>query len=189
MAAAKTDELWKEFAGPLRHFVLARVGNGHDTDDVLQEVFLKAHIALAGIRDRNRVRPWLYRIAQNAVADHFRARSMASLPSATPPEPAEPAEEVSPENANGEVLSCFGSMIEELPEGHRHALVLADLGGQTQGEVAGELGLSLSGAKSRVQRARGKLRAVLHSCCRIETDGMGNITECEPKEKASFYCS
>ena len=186
VAAGKTDELWEEFAVPLRRFILARVGNGHDADDVLQEVFLKAHVALARIKDREKVRPWLYRIAQNTVADHFRARGTAPVLLAKPPEP---SEETGPANVNGEVLSCFEPMIEELPEGYRRALVLADLGGRTQGEVAEALGLSLSGAKSRVQRARAKLRTTLLSCCRIELDGTGNVVECERKEKASLYCS
>jgi RNA polymerase sigma-70 factor (ECF subfamily) len=55
--------------------------------------------------------------------------------------------------------------------------------------VAEELGLSLSGAKSRVQRARRKLRAALLSCCRFELDRFGNVLDWHPKGSACHYCA
>ena len=182
--AAQTAEAWKEFAGPLRRFVLRRVGNGHDADDVLQEVFLKAHAAMGGMRDRRLLKPWLYRIAQNAVADHHRARRAAPSEEllTEPHEPDANGEMGGPDNANGEVLACLGPMVYDLPDGYRRALVLADLEGKTQRQVAGELELSLPGAKSRVQRARRKLKAALLSCCRLELDRVGNVLECERRE-------
>ncbi len=50
----------------------------------------------------------------------------------------------------------------------------------TQGEMASREGLSLSGAKSRVQRARRMLREVLLQCCRVETDNRGHVVDYEP---------
>jgi RNA polymerase sigma-70 factor (ECF subfamily) len=185
---AGVEGLWEEFGEPLRRFVLKRVRNRHDADDVLQEVFLKAHAGLGELEDRDRARPWLYRIAANAIADHYRNRRTA-------PEPLEETAAQEAEEATGredvdeEVLSCLPPMIADLPEGYRRALVLADLEGKTQREVAEELGLSLSGAKSRVQRARGKLKATLLSCCRIQLDRVGNVLDCRRKEKASRCCS
>ena len=98
-------------------------------------------------------------------------------------------EEAHSENLNEEVTACLGPAIEELPEGYRRALVLADLEGRPQEEVAEELGISLSGAKSRVQRARRKLRATLLSCCRFELDRLGNVLDWQPKGKTCRHCS
>lgn len=99
-----------------------------------------------------------------------------------------PVEEAAePGNVNEEVVSCLRPMIEGLPEGYRRALVLADLEGKKGREVAEELGLSVPGAKSRVQRARRKLEVALLSCCRLELDRVGNVLECERKGKARCH--
>ena len=184
---AGIDEPWAEFGGPLRRFIARRVGNEHDAEDLLQEVFLRAHTAVHDVRDPERVRPWLYRVAANAVTDHHRKRRVAARP--VLPHDALAEDDIQAENRNGEVAGCLGPVIEELPEGYRRALVLADLEGRPQKEVAEELGLSLSGAKSRVQRARKKLRAALLSCCRFELDRLGNVLDWQPKGKTCRHCS
>jgi RNA polymerase sigma-70 factor, ECF subfamily len=189
-AGADAGELWKELAGPLERFIARRVGNHQDAEDLLQEVFLRAHIALDGVEDKRRVRPWLYRIASNAIADHHRRKRLPTrpgIPHGIPDEPAE--EETSPENLNGEVSSCLPSVVRELPEKYRRALTLADLEGRTQREVAEELGLSPSGAKSRVQRARKRLKAILQSCCRFELDRLGNVLGYAPRGRTCRHCS
>ena len=184
--SSRTDELWAEFGGPLKRFIARRVRDERDAEDLLQEVFLRAHVAASGVRDPDRVRPWLYKVAANAVADHHRGRRLADLPLMAD----ELAEEIpGAENANGEVARCLVPIIAELPEGYRRALVLADLEGRPQKEVAEELGLSLSGAKSRVQRARRKLRAALLSCCRLDLDRLGNVLDWRPKGGSCRYCS
>ena len=167
-----------------------RVGNHQDAEDLLQDVFLRAHVALGGVEDKGRVRPWLYRIAANAIVDYHRRKRLPTrpaLPGGIPDELA--VDETGPENLNGEVLSCLPSAIRELPEKYRHALTLADLEDRTQKEVAEELGISLSGAKSRVQRARKKLKAILQSCCRFELDRLGNILGYTPRGETCRHCS
>jgi RNA polymerase sigma-70 factor (ECF subfamily) len=185
--AARIDELWVDFGIPLKRFIAKRVRDERDAEDLLQEVFLRAHVSVRDVRDPDRVRPWLYRIAANAVADHHRERravALATLPLDTPAE-----DETQPENLNGEVAACLGTVIDELPEGYCRALVLADLERRPQKDVAEELGLSPSGAKSRVQRARRKLRAALLSCCRFDLDRLGNVLGWRPKGKACRHCS
>ncbi len=76
-----------------------------------------------------------------------------------------------------------------LPDASREALEQADLGELTQTELAKHLGLSLPGAKSRVQRAREQLRTALVSCCAQKTGSDGNVVshgcDCQPPD----YCS
>jgi RNA polymerase sigma-70 factor (ECF subfamily) len=161
--ASETGKLWEEFGVPLRRFIARRVRNEHDAEDLLQEVFLRVHVALRRVEDRDRVRPWLYRKATNATADYYRNRGHAVR---NKPLHELTEDDAGPENLNEEVRVCLEPLVDELPDRYRRALVLADLEGRTQKEVAEELGLSLSGAKSRVQRARKKLKAALLSCCR-----------------------
>jgi RNA polymerase sigma-70 factor (ECF subfamily) len=184
--AARTDELWTAFGGPLKRFIAKRVRDEHDAEDLLQEVFLRAHVSGQDVKDPGRVRPWLYRVAANAVADYYRERRSADLPLMV-----DGLTEDTPgsDNANGDVARCLGPMIDELPEGYRRALILADLEGRPQREVAEELGLSLSGAKSRIQRARRKLKVTLLSCCRFDLDRLGNVLDWQPKGRVCRHCS
>ena len=68
-------------------------------------------------------------------------------------------------------------LIDELPEPYRQALILTEYQGLTQKQLAERMGLSLSGAKSRVQRARDKLRDMLLRCCHFEFDRRGHIVD------------
>ena len=76
-------------------------------------------------------------------------------------------------------------MIYSLPEPYRDALVLTELEGLTQKDLAKRLGISLSGAKSRVQRGREQLKTMLHECCTFEFDRRGMVIDCEPRKKDS----
>ena len=68
-------------------------------------------------------------------------------------------------------------LIDELPEPYRQALILTEYQGLSQKQLAENLGIWLSGAKSRVQRARGKLREILLRCCHFEFDRRGHIMD------------
>lgn len=83
--------------------------------------------------------------------------------------------------AQRELARCLTPFIEELPAHYRQAVMLAELQGLTQREVASKLGLSVSGAKSRVQRARQKLQTMLLECCRLEFDRRGGVADYESK--------
>jgi RNA polymerase sigma-70 factor, ECF subfamily len=72
-------------------------------------------------------------------------------------------------------------MIQSLPEGYRQAVQMAEIEERSQQDVADLLGLSLSGAKSRIQRGRAMLKDVLERCCSFETDGRGRVMGCDPK--------
>lgn len=78
-------------------------------------------------------------------------------------------------------------LIAQLPETYREAVRLAEIDGFTQQEVADRLGLSLSGAKSRIQRGRVMLSDVLEQCCRFEFDRRGNLMDVGPKPDRTVY--
>jgi RNA polymerase sigma-70 factor, ECF subfamily len=82
----------------------------------------------------------------------------------------------------GEISPCLRPMLNYLPEKYREAVRFADLEGMTQIELANRLGLSLSGAKSRVQRGREQLKALLMECCQFEFDCRGKVIDYECKK-------
>jgi RNA polymerase sigma-70 factor (ECF subfamily) len=73
-------------------------------------------------------------------------------------------------------------MAEELPEIYREPLLMADFEGLPQREVAQRLGLTLSGAKSRVQRGRALLGEHLARCCEVELDAEGRVADFRRRE-------
>ena len=167
---AATEQLWLDFGTALLGYLRRRVGDPHLAEDLLQETFLRVHDGLPRLRSQDRVAPWLYRIASNVVVDHQRRRRDASLTT-------EPADEAPPDNVNAEVAGWLGAMVDALPGTYREAVRLAELEGLPQRAVAERLGLSLSGAKSRVQRGRERLKGLVLGCCRLELDRRGNVLD------------
>ena len=173
MTPTRPSEVWEPFVDALRAFVARRVPSA-DVDDVLQDVLLRLHQAAHTLRDDEKAEAWVYGVARRTVADHFRQRA---TPAGTDDASALADPAVPPENlaafqgkhdVHEEVLSWLRPFAQALPEPDRTALLLADFQGRTQQEVADHLGLSLSGAKSRVQRARAKLGDALRACCEVE---------------------
>ena len=185
-----TYRIWEQFSERLRRFILARVANQHDAEDILQDVFLKVHRGIGGLKRRDRVESWIYQIARNAIVDHYRRRGVraetAVLPSELPTARDEPDDG---DTALAELSRCVRPMIDALPDAYRQAIILTEYRGLTQKQVAESLGLSLSGAKSRVQRAREKLKISLQECCHLDFDRRGNVFDYEPLLGDCAFCS
>jgi RNA polymerase sigma-70 factor (ECF subfamily) len=181
-----TQEVWKEFRDRLKAFIRQRVPNEADAEDILQEVFFKIHNSLYQLENAQKLRPWVYQIARNAMLDHFRRTKEKSESAEIPQEFAGASASA---NFNDEIGSCFKPMIEHLPEKYKESLILTDLEGLTQKELSERLGLSLSGAKSRVQRAREKLKEMLLDCCAFEFDQFGNVLTYRQKKGDPQGCS
>lgn len=173
-----TEELFKSLSSRLRLFILQRVSDQSAADDILQNVFLKIHSHVDALRDETKVESWIFQIARNAIADHYRAR----YASHEVPEAKEPAEMPAEENVMEKFSAGVRDMIDQLPDHYREALLLTEFEGLSQQELADRLGLSLSGAKSRVQRARQLLKDLLMQCCHIEFDRYGTILDYHPRE-------
>jgi RNA polymerase sigma-70 factor (ECF subfamily) len=169
-----TEQAWAEFRDGLRGFLLRRVGDPDVADDLLQEVFIKVHTQLATLRDPGRLQPWMYRVARNAVADHFRARRDAAPLSDALPAPERERDAVA------ELAPCIRALVKRLPAPDREALELTDLGDLSQIELARRLGISPSGAKSRVQRARSRLKEAVLACCKVYLDAAGGVADYVP---------
>ncbi len=177
-ATPTLESIWAEFAAKLGRFIRARVADPATAEDILQDVFVRIHRRLDSLSAPAKLQSWLYLIARNAIIDHYRkARPTVELPESLLAEP--PAD--NPEAC--ELQDALRHMIDHLPEAHRNAITLTEFEGLTQQELADRLGLSLSGAKSQVQRARGQLKQMLLGCCQFEFDRRGGIVDCRPRAR------
>jgi RNA polymerase sigma-70 factor (ECF subfamily) len=164
--------IWEELHNRLWNFLRTRVSDPQEAEDILQEVFLRIHTRLGGIRDASKVEGWIFQIARNAVIDHYRSRRPAAELSERIEQPS-PAE---PDSADA-LAGSMRPLAESLPEPYREAVIRIDLEGVPQADFARQAGITLSGAKSRVQRGRRLIRAMLLECCHFEMDHYGRVID------------
>lgn len=174
-----TEQVWEDFHTPLQQFIRRRVSDEVTAEDVLQEVFLKIHQRMETLRDVKKLESWIYQITRNAIIDSYRSSKPTTTLEAA--EVLDLPEELPDDDVVSELLPCVQAMVRDLPEQDRQALVLTEYQGLTQKELAERLGLSFSGAKSRVQRAREKLKQQLLECCHFELDRRGHILDYQPR--------
>ncbi len=183
MIAGDARGAWGELEARLKPYVARRIASKADVDDVVQEVFVRMHRGLLGLRDGERFGGWVYRIAEHAVADHLRMRTRQPL--AIGADQDLEADTAESEQDDGglaaELTECVALFVAQLSSTYREAITLTELEGLTQQEAADMLGLSLSGMKSRVQRGREKIRRLFEECCEVSVDSRGHVVDCTPR--------
>jgi RNA polymerase sigma-70 factor (ECF subfamily) len=176
MAQPTTAAIWMHLSSDLRRFIRSRVPDDHVADDLLQETFMRVHRNIGTLQEAERLAAWVYQIARNVVHDHHRKATNSTVTLAD-------AENVSDDNEPRKgcgSITWLNEMIQSLPDGYRQAVQMAEIEEQSQQEVADRLRLSLSGAKSRIQRGRAMLKDVLERCCSFEIGGRGRV-RCDPR--------
>lgn len=174
---ANVETIYQDFDTHLRRFLSRRLPDSVAVEDVLQETYLRIHRRADSLREPGSLQAWVYQIARNALIDHYRRQpGHAELP-----ESIAVPDDGDDDDAGQELARSMRDMLSCLPDKDRQALLLTEFEGMTQAALAAHLGLSLSGAKSRVQRAREKLRDALLDCCHVELDRLGRVLHYEPR--------
>lgn len=185
-----TSSMWEQLHDGLRAFIAKRTQNAAETDDLLQEVFLRVHQHMDRLKDPDRIISWVFQITRNAIIDHYRSpERKRELPVGLATEINEDKQALALEEdkneAKYELSNCLRPMIERLSVDYREAIRLVELEGLTNQEAASKLGLSVPGMKSRVQRGRRQLRKMLNECCLIELDRRRGVVEFEERRPGS----
>lgn len=156
---------WHELGERLRVYVARRVNPG-DADDVVQSVMVKL-LERRGEIDADSVQAWLFTVTRNAVTEYYRRHrpsvDLDSFGDVAETDAVDPAD-----RAIGQLSDCLDPMLRMLPDSDADVLRRIDLQGEAQTELAASLGVPLSTLKSRVQRARTKLRSAFDACCAID---------------------
>ena len=178
------ESIWKDYHSALLGFIRSRVNEADVADDILQDVFIRVHTKIDSLKDSKRLKPWIYQITRNAIIDYYRTRK---------PHVELPESLVAPEQGDTEVIrqeleTCIMPLIKDLPEHYRTAMILSEIDGLSQKAVAEKLDMSLSGAKSRIQRGRNMLKDTLNKCCVFEIDHQGTVVDYQTKTKAHKNC-
>jgi RNA polymerase sigma-70 factor (ECF subfamily) len=166
---------WHANEAELRGWLRHRLGNPVDADDMLQDLFVKAMRQGERFCAIENARAWLFEVARNSLADRLRPkRETIELP-------ADLASEVEEIATVDTLVACLPRVLAELSPEDREAITLCDLEGLPQIEYARRKGLSLPGAKSRIQRARKRLREQLSQACQVRLDAAGQVSDFVPR--------
>ena len=170
------EQVWSEYRGSLKSFLHSRVADPDEVDDLLQEILIKTHQKIHTIHNKKSIKPWLFQVASNAIADFYRKRSRS---------PALEAGDLwygdDEENLRNELSLCVEPFIDALSNESARLLKAVDLEGRSQRQYADQLGISYSTLKSRVRKSRSELRRLFDRCCEFRLDRSGNVVECTPR--------
>jgi RNA polymerase sigma-70 factor, ECF subfamily len=173
MTTAAMERLWEEMHAPLLRVIARRVSDPRDAEDVLQDVMLRVQRQSREMDEFENLGAWVHQVTHSAVIDFYRRRAARperatgiDLDELAPP---------APDEQRTDLALCMRPLVSRLPDKYREALELTEFEGLSQVAAAERLGLSTSGMKARVQRARGQLRELLLDCCQIELDRRGGV--------------
>lgn len=187
------DQIYTEYQ-PRIHRYLTRIIGAKEAEDLTQEVFIKAGKTLSTFRNESQISTWLYRIATNAAVDRMRAASFRrEIPvsqigydESTPCTFAEADEKRPSLEATAlrkATNECIRGVIYGLPPNYCAPLILSELEGVQNSEIAEILGLSLEVVKARIHRGKERLKKELLKNCQFSRDERNELT-CDPKETA-----
>jgi RNA polymerase sigma-70 factor (ECF subfamily) len=172
------EKIYQKFREPLKHFIAKRIRDEDSAEDLVHDVFLRIHDRIDSLKEPDKLPSWIYTIARNSIIDSYRKRK----PTVNGSDFLLDLEQNEPEEVPEDLNRVVQSMMDKLPPLDKEALILSEFQGLKQSEVARRLGISLSGAKSRIQRARKKLKDLLLECCHFEFDRYGTVFNYLPKK-------
>ena len=171
------QQVYDEYHVKIFRYLTRIVGQG-EAEDLTQEVFVKVGQSLETFRGESQLSTWIYRIATNATLDRLREPSVRHGREKLLPVEAIAEIKADEDIRTGELKpsteqrlirdemnGCIREIIQTLPEQYRSVIVLSEMEGLKDGEIAEILGLTLQAAKVRLHRARAKLRKELAAAC------------------------
>ena len=165
---------WTNTSGAILGFIHTKIKDKEASKDILQEVFIKAYEQIDKLKDEEKITSWLYSITRNEINNYYRkeqkeSKSRENIQFLNIEDDSQLSEWITM------FEKCFPHLMDDMPEKYRTPLIMSDLKSKNQQDIADELGISYSGAKSRVQRGRQKLKELIKECCNIEINKSGQF--------------
>lgn len=166
---------WRNHESELRRYLAHRVGVSHLAEDLLQDTFVKAMSQGDNFCHLDNPRAWLFQVARNSLIDHHRLHHESVE---LPEELAESKDSIEPIDALG---ACVVRVLSELSAEDSDIIQRCDLQGMKQQDYALAHRLSLAAVKSRLLRARQRMRATMSKNCQVSFDGEGRVEGYVPR--------
>jgi len=180
-----TENLYKDLRNQLKIFINSKVRDEELAKDILHDTFRKVHENLNTLKDNEKIVSWIYQIARNSINDYFRKEKNTVLMTDSKDFP----DVTVSDKIEEQMQTAVKNMIDCMPSEYHDVLLMTEYQGLTQKELAQKLGISVPGAKSRVQRARKKLKQMLFDCCHFEFDKFGTVIDYYQKNNSCTCCN
>lgn len=167
---------------------LSRMVGEDEAEDLTQEVFTRVSQSLNSFQGNSRLSTWIYKIATNAALDKLKSASyrqarknqltIDSIEESTKAGniwTGEKTRSTEQRIIQSEMNACIRNVINKLPEGYRTVIVLSDLEGFIDKEIAEIIGLSIPATKIKLHRARAKLKEELAHYCVFYRDDRNEL--------------
>ncbi len=177
------ENIWREHHDQLLAFINKRVKNREESEDILQEVFIKILSKIGTLKDSSKLKSWVFQMTRNAIIDYIRKKKFQEMEAEI-----RDIEDESDQTAMNAATGWIGYYVDALPENYREAVTLYEIKGLSQKEVAEQLGISYVNARSRIQRGRQLLKKNLTDCCTFNVDVYGNIIDYHSKPRNCPNC-
>lgn len=179
----ETTAIWNQFSASIKRFILSHVNDVEVTNDLLQEVFIKVHLKSSTVKNQESIKSWVFTITNNVINDYFKKNVKSEIFSSEIT--------ATEESTNNEhcAKDCLLPLINNLPSTYKEAILLSEIKGLKQAEIAKKLNISLSGAKSRIQRGRNLLKQGYMHCCDYKLNESGYLIGEHKDKKDCKICS
>lgn len=162
-------QAWHQNENELRNWLMSKLKSPSEADDLLQTIFENAMLHREIFCSLKNARAWLFKVARNTLIDRYRLKkNLVEL------EENMPIDE-SATFAVDELSQCIPRVLSELSKEDQEIITQCDLEGVSQQTYANNYNISLSAAKSRIQRARKRFRQTLEKNCQVRKDDTGNV--------------
>lgn len=191
--ALSFQRIYDKFYPRILRYMTRMVGE-NEAEDLTQEVFVKIDRSRGSFRGESQVSTWIYRIAANTALDRLRrvhARGcQGEDPSVIVDENGKESRDIRRDedqsSAEGQIIrremnGCIREVIDTLPEDYRSVIILGELEGFKDTEIAEVLGISLQAAKMRLHRGRALLKKALSTTCVFYRDERNELA-CDRQE-------
>ncbi|MCP5105547.1 MAG: RNA polymerase sigma factor [bacterium] len=183
------QDIYNTFYSKIHRYLKRLVGES-EAEDLTQEVFLKVSRGLSSFRGESKLSAWIYRIATNAAMDKLRSTSFlrmvkdrVSIDSEAECHKGDKDEAppVAQQLVQDEMNGCIRRFIDKLSGSYRSVVILSELEGVKNKEIADILGVSLDIVKIRLHRARERLKKELMNGCSFYRNKQ-NVLSCDLKD-------
>jgi len=190
MSSSKQDfsTIYDEYYPKIVRYITRLIGE-LEAEDAAQETFVKIDRSLDNFRGESSLSTWIYRIATNTAMDHLRRPSSKRSVRPTEEKDIRGDEDAGPidntplldtQLIRKDMNDCIRGVVDGLPDDYSTVLVLSELEGLTNSEIAEVIGISLDTVKIRLHRARTKLRKALEAKCNFYRDERNELS-CDNK--------
>lgn len=206
MQAGNFQPFWDNNKDKLKAFIRASVRQKSETEDILQEIYLQAAAHFATLQENDKFTSWIFTITRNYLYRHFQQekkflyveedvfemigeqsdflqeqKTLRDLADQCMEKIGNPSALL-----QADIASIYEKILDQFPDYEKipliylEAFVECDVKQISQQAFADKKGISLSAAKSRVQRAREKIKQLFMECCFFEFDARGSVVNYTP---------